>query len=123
MRRILLFTVITCLYLNPIFSQLNSHCKIDTTYKNSLIIIDQKYFIQNSNRNLGSFIDDLNNEKMLLIPKSSGKYMFIGYSLVRKKDSTRSNVKMLCITPRKILPINLYKPGTSVGDPLPFKKP
>jgi hypothetical protein len=62
MKKILLLTVLICLWLTPIFSQLNIHSKIDTTYKNTLITIDLKYFILNSSRNFKSFFDNLNAE-------------------------------------------------------------
>ena len=122
MKRILLLSFSVCLFIYPIFSQPNSHNKIDTNYGNSVIVIDSRPFSV-VNRDFEISLNCIINEKYLLIPESSEKDMYLQYRIVPEIGGNQPCENKPRMTTIRYSPKNTHIQVPEIGGPLLIKKP
>lgn len=113
--------VFICTYLIPIFSQVNSHNKTDTTYGNAMVGVDARPFSV-MNKDFEISLNTIINEKYLLISESSEKDRYFLYRIVPETDGNQSDDNNPNMIPIRIIPKNILQvPETK--SPLFIKKP
>ncbi len=122
MKRIFSFMVFICTYLIPVFSQQNSHTKTDTTYGNTMVVVDARPFSV-MNKDFEISLNTIINEKYLLISETSEKDRYFLYRIVPETDGNQSDDNNTNMTPIRIIPKNILIPVPETGSPLLIKKP
>jgi hypothetical protein len=121
MKRIFSILILACTYLIPMFSQSNIHSKIDTNYEKSIAVVDARPFPVVNKAFKGS-LNQIVNEKVLLVPVSSDKDMNFQYKTIQKSDNNQSFDNKSKITTIRYIPRNYQIKIPETGSPLLIKK-
>jgi len=141
MKRIFSLIVLMCMYLIPIFSQVDSHIKTNTPFGNSIVVIDSRPFSV-MNKDFKNSLISILNERNLLISESSEKDMNFQYRIVRELEGNQSyytkprmttvryipnstqsyNTKPRIITLRGDIQKNFHIQVPEIGNPLLIRK-
>jgi len=122
MKKLMLLTILICLFISPALSQIKGHFKIDTTFKGR-----SNFNYQNPKR----FGDSINfdfPQKGLLNNKRFGFPEYSGRNLLVKPDSMRSIVenqsydRMPCYIPKGNFPMMVLKPDSTIKHTLLIKR-